>query len=48
MFTELAGFGVRLFLGDLSVQFYSAMPGLVLFADRADRAITGHSIFRWG
>lgn len=48
MFADVANFGVRLFYGDLSVQFYSALPGLVLLADRADQAITGHSIFRRG
>lgn len=49
MFTDAADFGVRLFFGDLSGQFYySALPGLVLLADRADQAITGHSIFRQG
>lgn len=48
MLSEIASFGVRLFYGDLSVQFYSALPGLVLLADRADQAFTGHSIFRRG
>lgn len=49
MFADVADCGVRVFFGDLSVQFYSAaLPGLVLLADRADQAITGHSIFRRG
>lgn len=48
MFVDLADFGVRLFFGDLCVQFYSALPGLVLLADRADQVITGYSIFRRG
>lgn len=30
MFADVPDFGVRLFYGDLSVQFYSALPGIVL------------------
>lgn len=48
MLADCLGFGVRLFFGDLAPQLYSALPGLVLLADRADWRITGHSIFRRG
>lgn len=48
MFADVAHFCVRLFFGDLAPHLYSALPGLVLLADRADWRITGHSIFRRG